>query len=151
MQYCESTDNGQTWSNWSNITNSNYQTFRMPGSTETISIDNLKESTEINYTYYYYVILYEITDMNIANIITKGTGENDITQWLASCEISCGNVTSFGVRNVYYDGYDCAVSASQLYYTNGESYSESCAIRPVVSLQSNIQLEGNSEDGWNIK
>ena len=145
MQYSKSTDNGQTWSNWTNITNSSYQTFRMPGSTETISVDNPKESKEIENTVYSYTV---ITDTNIANMITNGTGDSNVTQWLASRTVGCGSLyAGFRVRNVDRG----RVNFSDLYNSRGISNSPSWAVRPVVTLESNIQLEGNSEDGWTIK
>ena len=148
MQYSKSTDNGQTWSDWSNITASSYQTFRMPGSTETISVDNPKESKEIENTVYSYTISSEIRDTNIANMITNGTGDSNITQWLASRAVYCpSRFAGFGVRLVY----DGNVNNNNLYNSYGISLSPSWAVRPVVTLESNIQLEGNSEDGWTIK
>ena len=154
MQYSKSTDNGQTWSNWSNIIDSSYQsyqTFRMPGSTEKISAENPKESEEIKDTGYDYTISSQISDNNIANMITKGTGDRNIAQWLAS--IAVGFVSDcdyayFMVRTVIDDtimGNDLCASYGN--YPMGLSW----AVRPVVSLESNIQLEGNSEDGWTIK
>lgn len=149
MQYSKLTDNGQTWSNWANITSPSYQTFRMPGSTETISADNPKESQEIENTYYFYSISSQMADnTNIANMITKGTGDSNITQWLASRPVYCSNdFTYFSVCYVYGD----YASSGPLYSSYGHSISTSWSVRPVVSLKSNIQLEGNSEDGWTIK
>ena len=149
MQNSKSTDNGQTWSDWKNITNASYQTFRTPGSTETIGVDNPKESQELENTYYYYSISSRMADnTDIANMITKGTGDSNVTQWLASRTVGCGSYYAlFHVRYVSI-GY---VAYSSLYNSNGYSYSPGWAVRPVVSLESNIQLEGNSEDGWTIK
>ena len=148
MQNSKSTDNGQTWSDWKNITNASYQTFRTPGSTETIGVDNPKESEEIENTGYFYTISSEITDTNIANMITNGTGDSNVTQWLASRAVNCSsNYAGFIVRCVHYG----RVSNNYLYSSYGNSNSPSWAVRPVVSLESNIQLEGNSEDGWTIK
>ena len=149
MQYSTSTDNGQTWSEWSNITNSSYQTFRMPGSTETISANNPKESEQIEYTYYRYSISSQMADnTDIANMITKGRGDSNITQWLASRAVRCySDYAGFSVRLVY----DGNVSHDALYSSSGNSGGPSWAVRPVVTLQSNIQLEGNSEDDWTIK
>ena len=148
MQYSRLTRNEQTWSNWTNITNSSYQTFRMPGSTEIISAGNPKESQEIENTYYYYTVSSQISDTNIANMITKGTGDSNITQWLASRSVNCSSdYAYFSVRIVSYG----SVGSNYLYYSGGDSISPSWAVRPVVTLESNIQLEGNSEDGWTIK
>ena len=147
MQYSKSTDNGQTWSNWLNITNVDYQIFRMPGLTETISAENPKESEEIENTYYSYSISSEITDTNIANMITNGTGDCNVTQWLASRALHfLIDFSYFSVRLVDIGN----MNHVRLYVSNDNSYSFSCAVRPVVSLESNIQLEGNSENGWTI-
>ena len=145
IQYSRLTRNEQTWSNW---TNTSYQTFRMPGSTETISAENPKESEEIENTYYYYTVSSQISDANIANMITKGTGDSNRTQWLASRTVNCNvNDANFNVHFVNIG----RVYNYELYRSNGNSYSPSWAVRPVVTLESNIQLEGNSEDGWTIK
>ena len=147
MQYSKSTDNGQTWSNWLNITNVDYQIFRMPGLTETISAENPKESEEIENTYYAYSISSEITDTNIANMITNGTGDSNVTQWLASRALHfLIDFSYFSVRLVDIGN----MNHVRLYVSNDNSYSFSCAVRPVVSLESNIQLEGNLENGWTI-
>ena len=148
MQYSKSTDNGKTWSEWLNITGLSYQTFRMPGSTETISADNPKESEEIEHTTYIYTISSQITDTNIVNMITKGTGNSNLTQWIASRAINCSDgYAGFRVHNLYNGN----MSYDALYESNGDSNNPSCSVRPVVSLKTNVQLEGNSEDGWIIK
>ena len=145
MQSSTSTDNGQTWSDWENITDEQYQTFRIPGSTDTISVDNPKESQEIKYTNYVYIIESHITDTEIANMITvRRTGK----YWLASRMVFCdSDYTTFSVRYIYMG----RERYGSFYCSNGDSYSPSWSVRPVVSLKSNIQLEGNSEDGWTIK
>ena len=149
MQYSKSTDNGQTWSEWANITISGYQTFKIPGSTEKISAENPTESEEIEKTDYFYNISSEMADnTDIANMITKGTGDSNITQWLASRAVNCSSYfTLFNMHGVNNGD----VITRYLYYSNGDSISPSGAVRPVVTLESNIQLEGNSEDGWTIK
>ena len=85
---------------------------------------------------------------DIANMITNGTGDSNVTQWLASRAVDCRSIfANFNVRNVSI-GH---VNNNNVYRSNGDSYSPSWAVRPVVSLESNIQLEGNSENGWTIK
>ncbi len=148
MQYSKSTDNGQTWSGWINITNADYQIFRIPGSIETISVNNPKESEKIENTYYSYSISSQITDANVANMITKGTGDSNITQWLASRAIHfLSDFSYFSVRLLDIGN----LNHGWLYRSNGNSNSISCVARPVVSLEHNIQLEGDSEEGWTIK
>lgn len=150
MQYSTSTDKGQTWKNWENITIEDFQTFRMPGSSEIISVDNPKESEEIESTFYFYTISSQMADnTDIANMITKGTGDSNVSQLLASPTVICGEYTaSFNMRAVYDGGVDMT---SIMYSSDTRSLSYDWAIRPVVTLESNIQLEGNSEDGWTIK
>ena len=81
-------------------------------------------------------------------MITNGIGNNNITQWLASRAISSSDIlVYFGVRRMH----NGSVDVNDLYRSNGEFTSPGLAIRPVVSLKSNIQLEGNSEEGWRIK
>ena len=149
MQYSTSTDKGQTWSDWVDIlvTLSGYQTFRMPDSTETISVENPKESEEIENTEYEYNISEEITDKNIVNMIVKETGIWEM-QWLASSGVQCSQIAFFStfIVNSYYG----TVNLYNTYNSNNYSFSRSCSIRPVVTLEFNIQLEGNSEDGWTI-
>lgn len=148
MQYSKSIDNGKNWSDWTNITSSSCQTFRMPGGIETISVNNPIESEKIENTYYRYTISSKITDTSIANMITKGTGESNITQWLASHTVKCeSNNANFDMRILFFG----EVNGYFLYGTNNNTGNLNWNVRPVVSLQSNIQLEGNSEDGWTIK
>lgn len=85
---------------------------------------------------------------DIASMITNGTGDSNVTQWLASRAVRCrSHYAYFNVRGVDYG----SVNDSNLYSSYANSYSPSWAVRPVVSLESNIQLEGNSENGWTIK
>lgn len=89
-----------------------------------------------------------VDNTDIANMITNGTGDSNVTQWIASRAVRCGgSYASFGVRIVYLGN----VSNYYLYYSYGNSDSPSLAIRPVVSLEPKIQLEGSSDAGWTIK
>ena len=148
MQYSISTDSGKTWRDWSNITGKDYQTFRMPGSTERISAENPKESEEIEDTSYFYKISSKITDTNIANMITNGASTSHMV-WLASRSIGCiEQYASFNLGRLFNDGmYVIAM------YDSHEMWPKSLYsyfVRPIVSLQSNVHFEGNSEDGWTI-
>ena len=147
LQYTKSTDNGQTWNNWESITMDMYRIFKLPGSEEKISVNNPKESKEIKNSYYYYTISSKI-DNNIEDMIVKGTTENFVTQWLASSVNSCYNYsTIFGIRNIKDGCIDnFPLYSSSLYILDGNG-----TIRPVVSLNHNVQLEGNSKDGWKIQ
>ena len=156
MQYSKLAKNEQEWSEWANITNERHQTFKIPGQPETerISKDNPKESEIIKNTYCYYGISSIIGDTKIADMITKGTGDIDVKQqWLASHTVNCNNSNvTFYLHNLSSSGlWGAGLYASTLYSSYGYSSSISWAVRPVVTLESNIQLEGNSEDGWTIK
>ena len=106
-----------------------------------------KESEEIEKTYSY-SISSEITDINIANMITKGTGDSNVAQWLVShSEYGSTLAVFFGIQSVINDN----VGYTNLGRSNDTTMSGGRAVRPIVTLQSNIQLEGNSENGWMIK
>ena len=148
MQYSKSTDKGQIWSDWRNISNTNYQTFKVPGSTNMISAENPIESEEIENTYYFYSIPSQISDNDIVNMITNGTGDSNITQWLASCPILCNvHCANFYVQSISSGD----VYSQHVYNSSGISRSYSKVIRPVISLNPNIKLEKFSENSWKIK
>ena len=91
--------------------------------------------------------LYMIQDT--AKVIKcKHDGTPTVSTLLASRYVSAGTSgVEVGVRNIN----ETAVMQSCIYRcgTNAPSYSSS--IRPVVSLASNVELTGNSTDGWNIQ
>ena len=58
---------------------------------ETISATNPKESKEIEDTTYMYSISSKIEDIDIANMIIKGTENSNVTQWLASQTVNKGS------------------------------------------------------------
>lgn len=129
-----------------------YQTFKVPGSTEILSEDNLKTSEEIKNTYYVVQIAKEISDANIVNMITKGTGDSNISYWLNSPMAMLSKYyASFGMQTVsigFITGLDMG---GVCFNADGAMFSSSYAVRPVVTLESDIELEGNSENGWTIK
>ena len=75
-------------------------------------------------------------------------GSNLATYWLSSRCVYCNSSSaSFRVRlvdNGNVDIYDMFIS-------NGYTYGYTYAFRPVVSLESNIQLSGDSTNGWTIQ
>ena len=75
-------------------------------------------------------------------------GSNLATYWLSSRCVYCySSYACFNVRLVDYGNvpiYDMFDSGGN---TNGGAY----AFRPVVSLESNIQLSGDSTNGWTIQ
>ena len=149
LQYRTSTDNGATWTDWADITNLSWQTFRMPGaaSSSTMNSTNPGVSETLKHTYYYYSIsdyVKQITSdgTSIADIITKGTGTSNIAQWLASPVVFCySNIARFNLRYVALG----SVSRVELFYSNDAYISSNCfRVRPVVSLKSDIQIEKTS-------
>lgn len=113
-----------------------------------ISAENLIESEEIENTYYFYSIPSQISDDDIVNMITNGTGNKTVQQYLAfhTYVLNNGNYISFGVGAILY-GELTAIGMYDSYDKSSNTFS----VRPVVTLESNAQLEGNSEDGWTIK
>ena len=132
MQYKRTKADGTLITDWTNITTC--QTYRAPGETEAekISADNRNDTGR--------------SLENTSDIISNGTGSRDVWQWLAS---RCINCTSKSAG--FYVRYVCSiVSNTPLYSSSGDPYSISGHVRPVVTLESDIQLSGNSTDGWTI-
>ena len=154
MQYKRTKADGTLVTNWTNITNANYQTFRVPGEKEeTISAANRNNTGKsIKNTYYSYNITDNVKQITsdgkkMSDIITKGTESGSVAQWLASRCVHCSSdCASFYVRV----GYTNVNYTSALYYSSDGYSNYSSRVRPVVSLESNIQLSGNSTDGWTI-
>ena len=159
MQY--NTDTGSGYSDsWTNITSSTYQTFRMPGEGTTINSTNPGYSPELTFKYYSYSISSEVNKTakdgtSIANLLAKGTTSSNISQWLASSCVGCySNSAGFDVHGIKggsaYTAGD--VEGSELFNSNGFcGSSNNRRVRPVVSLESNIQLRGDSTNGWTIQ
>ena len=107
MQYKIKNADGTLVMDWTNLTDSNYQTFKMPGETETISTSNRNNTGKsIKSTYYSYKITDNVKQITsdgkkMSDIILKGTKSDYVSQWLASCCVSCsiGSV-SFHVRTL---------------------------------------------------
>lgn len=82
-------------------------------------------------------------------------GENYPTYWIASrCIDPFPNLAIFNVRSVYNSG----VATTPICYSyNGDQYPFSYALRPVITLNSNLQLdtenpgEGTENNAYNIK
>ena len=153
MQYKRTKSDGTLIRDWTDITNSAWQTFRMPGETETISADNRNDTgRSLEYTYYNYLVEDEVKQITsdgkkMSDIISNGTEDGVVYQWLASRCVSCYQEGArFYVDFVYSNGY-----GGILYTSDGNSYGGNYSIRPVVTLESDIQLSGNSNDGWTIE
>ena len=151
MQYKRTKADGTLVKDWTNITGSSYQKFKVPGE-KTISADNRDDTgRSLEYTYYYYTIADKVKQITsdgkkMSDIISNGTGSSAVYQWLASRCVDCGSrIAGFNVRYVY-----SYVSNYGPYGSYGGSGSYGNRVRPVVSLESNIQLSGNSNDGCTI-
>lgn len=84
------------------------------------------------------------------NLNRDFTGATSPYYWLASpYAYAYGSNVNWGLRHVY-DGY---IYGLDLYYSGGDTGTSPCGVRPVVSLQSDIQLTygGSANAGWNIQ
>ena len=153
MQYKTTKADRTLVTDWTDITESNHQKFRMPGETETISVDNRNDTgRSLENTYYSYLVADEVKQTtsdgkNMSDIISKGTESSAVPQWIASSYVTCKTgYAVFGVRMVD------ARMRNLTFYNNssGGSRGANLLVRPVVTLKSDIQLSGNSNDGWTI-
>ena len=156
MQYRRTKADGTLVTDWTNITNTSYQTFKVPGEKEeTISADNRNDTgRSLEYTYYNYTVADKVKQTtsdgkNMSDIISKGTGTSYIAQRLASrcVAVSGSDYARFNVCNVSWD-VSCSMAlhlSSDILVSGTGSH-----VRPVVTLESNIQLSGNGNDGWTI-
>ena len=152
MQYKRTKADGTLVTNWTNITDSNWQTFIMPGKTEKISTDNRNDTgRSLKRSHYYYTLADRVKQTTsdgkkMSDIISKGTKGYEIWQFLASrCTICLYSFAIFPIS-----GVGTSVSSSSLYSSYGDPRKVSMCVRPVVTLKSDIQLSGNSNDGWTI-
>ena len=139
---------------WLNNTDKNEQTFRMPGIDNMISIDNPGYSPEIVRDLFNIDNLSDVISTNIGNyniisqLITKGTSDRNIEQWLSSsCCAPFGNFAPFNIR-ILTSG---TMGNCMTYVSTGHQYSFYARVRPVVTLKSDINLSGNSTEGWTIQ
>ncbi len=154
MQYKRTKADGTLVKDWTNITGSRYQTFIMPGETEEekISADNRNDTgRSLESTYYLYTVADKVKQTTsdgkkMSDIISKGTESSELWQWLASRCVCCD------FSNAYFDVHlvNSNVDSGILFNSSGSSNGTFHLVRPVVSLESDIQLSGNSNDGWTI-
>ena len=139
-----------TWTEYKNTT-SETRTFQEPGKT---SIDsyNTKDIAELQNTYYEYTVSSKIPStlttpdgILMSALITEGlddtntvvSGTNKI-QWLSSRCVKCtSDYASFYVRTLNSKG---SVSSCFLCNSTDVMSGDSKAVRPVVSLKSDVQL-----------
>ena len=87
----------------------------------------------------------DFTDSKYYNLFIN----NGAIYWLSSrCVLCYSSCAGFDVRVVSNSGN---VSSCNVFYSNVDTYGEAYAFRPVVSLESNIQLSGDSTNGWTIQ
>jgi len=148
-----STSNGKSGSN--NKSTFNYfdestKTWKEFGSTETGSV-------KLTSTYYWYSVselsgLDDVSKEVILGNPQEGTNYYftntgaPMQYWLGSSYVGTySNYADFGLR--YVRGDD--VYRNDLYYSDGYAYNPCCGVRPVVSLQSDINLEYNgTKEEW---
>ena len=138
-EYVQSSrDGGTTWENTTS------QFLKIPGE---IAIDSNNPGTkEIENTGYTYKIS---EDTILADLIKNGEeSEDNITQWLASRVIWCGNsVVNFNLRVVGTGG----VYSNNLSDWNDGKVSNSLAIRPVVTIAPNVQIGNKIDEEWQLQ
>ena len=137
IQY--SKDGGTTWAD------TDKTTFRLPNEETAISKSN-PGTKELEHTYYRYSIVNNITTedgytseeaTNISNMIIKNE------QWLASHCAGCNSTTaSFSVGMVYGNQVDFYT----MFIAYGFFHSYNCSVRPVVSLESDVQITGTGDN-----
>ena len=147
MQSRKSTDQGKSWSQWTDITKDIYQIFRLPGTEETISSNNRNDNgIRLESTWYNYTISSDnIKNEKILDMLIK----NEI-QFLASRNIYCVNSgASFDIRLLSNEGF----VGSAICYISGKEGNRGygCGVRPIVILENDVLLKGNSEEGWTIE
>ena len=139
--------NLESWSQWTDITKDIYQIFRLPGTEETISSNNRNDNgIRLESTWYNYTISSDnIKNEKILDMLIK----NEI-QFLASRNIYCVNSgASFDIRLLSNEGF----VGSAICYISGKEGNRGygCGVRPIVILENDVLLKGNSEEGWTIE
>ena len=77
------------------------------------------------------------------------TSGDDNRYWLGSSYCSANSSNAYwGLYYVYASGY---VNGNSTYYSFGSVNAPSYGVRPVVSLQSDVQLEASSSNTYDIK
>ena len=95
LQYKRTKADGTLLIDWKNITNPDWQTFRMLGETEKISADNRNDTgRSIKNTHYQYTVADKVKQTTsdgkkMSDIISNGTESSEVYQWLSSrCVLS---------------------------------------------------------------
>ena len=103
---------------------------------------------KVTQTYWYKLMVStDFTDSKYYTLFINNES-NLATYWLSSrCVYCSSSYAYFGVR-IVYRGY---VYSYGMFNSSGDTSGSPCAFRPVVSLESNIQLSGDSTNGWTIQ
>ena len=104
----------------------------------------------------YYSDYYTINKTNDVKDM-KNPGNRDLvynaknTYWLASPCVYAEFVNSFAYFRVRYV-YSAYAGANDIFYSAGNSYFNACAVRPIVTLNSNVTLtkDTTAENTWKI-
>ena len=112
---------------------------------------NLTASSRLKVTQTYWTKTMESTDFideKYLNIFIKDNNNSNYPwYWLSSRSLNCDS--DFAIFTVRYvrDGGPIALT---MYNSNGGNYGYSFRFRPVISLEYDVELSGNSTDGWTI-
>ena len=103
---------------------------------------------KVTQTYWYNLMAStDFTDSKYYTLFINN-GSNLATYWLSSrCVYCSSSYANFCVRLVHGGGVNYCRMFDSLGGPRGGAY----AFRPVVSLESNIQLSGDSTNGWTIQ
>lgn len=120
------------------------------------------ESITITSTYYHYVgatylnsnsVMYEMLFENSVNSEIQQSNKTSVTgckYWLASsCIRTDLGYAYYGIRHVYKE----EINYSNAYSSSGASISGACGVRPVISLEADINIAGGTgtaEDPYKI-
>ena len=104
---------------------------------------------KVTQTYWYKsMATSDFTDSKYYNLFINNGTSNYASYWLSSRCVNCySSVADFVVRFVSSGN----VNGYFMFYSNGGADGNAYAFRPVVSLESNIQLSGDSTNGWTIQ
>ena len=110
MQSKRTKADGTLVKDWTNITNTNYQTFKVPRENKTISKNNRNDTgRSVETTGYGYIVANQVKQTTsdgkkMSDIITDLTGSSEVAQWLASRNVY-GNdeYASWGLFDIYGD------------------------------------------------
>ena len=148
---------GSGYSNtWTEMMNIFASRIEIPGVNEWIKDGDYYYSPELTNELYYYNVHDKINKTaidgkSIADLISKGTTNNIIKQFLASKFINFqGDSVWYRIRELdralVESSYWLFESGPYNYY-----YCQACRIRPVVTLKYDIKLSGSSQSGWTIE